>query len=63
VELGLTGSRLGDEFWVVDDRVQKNYRTSIATDGKGGFLIPWETISFDAASRGRQVISARGLHQ
>jgi hypothetical protein len=63
VELGVTGSRLGDELWVVDDRVQKNYRTSIAADGKGSFLIPWETISFDAVSRGRQVISARGLHQ
>lgn len=63
VELGLTGSRLGDELWVVDDRVQKNYRTSIATDGKGGFLVPWETISREAVSRGRQVISARGLQQ
>lgn len=63
VELGLTGSRLDEEFWVADDRVQKNYRTSIATDGKGGFLVPWETISRDAVTRGRQVISARGLQQ
>lgn len=63
VELGLTGSRVGGELWVIDDNVQKNYRTSIATDGQGGYLVPWETISRDRASRGRQVISARGLHQ
>ncbi|HSK80356.1 MAG TPA: hypothetical protein VLQ45_28135 [Thermoanaerobaculia bacterium] len=63
VELSATGSRADDEFWVTDDRVQKNYRTSIATNGNGGFLVPWETISRDSTSRGRQVIAARSLRQ
>lgn len=63
VELSVTGSRVGDEFWVTDDNVQKNYRTSSATNGSSGFLVPWETISRDATSRGRQVISARSLRQ
>lgn len=63
VELGATGSRVDDEFWVTDDRVRKNYRTSIGTNGNGGFLVPWETISRDHPSRGRQVIAARTLRQ
>lgn len=63
VELSATATRVGDEFWVIDDNVQKNYRTSIATNGSGGFLVPWETISRDSGSRGRQVIAARSLRQ
>jgi hypothetical protein len=58
VELSATGNRIGDEFWVSEARVQKNYRTSIAANGQGGFLIPWETI----AAR-RQVIVARPISQ
>ncbi|HVR95710.1 MAG TPA: hypothetical protein VMW27_03795 [Thermoanaerobaculia bacterium] len=58
VELGATGSRIGDEFWVSEARVQKNYRTSIAANGQGGFLIPWETIATK-----RQVIVARPIGQ
>jgi hypothetical protein len=58
VELDSLGVRVGDEVWASSSRVQKNYRTSIASDGKGGFLVPWETV----AGR-RQVISARGLAQ
>ncbi|HYO15755.1 MAG TPA: hypothetical protein VE685_21360 [Thermoanaerobaculia bacterium] len=58
VELDSLGARVGDEVWASSSRVQKNYRTSIASDGKGGFLVPWETV----ANR-HQVISARGLAQ
>jgi hypothetical protein len=58
VELDSLGARVGDEVWASSSRVNQNYRTSIASDGKGGFLVPWETV----ASR-RQVISARGLAQ
>lgn len=62
VELSATGTRVGDEFWVTDDNVQKNYRTSLASNGTG-FIAPWETISREATSRGRQVILARGLSE
>ena len=58
VEISNLGSRLSEEIRVADSRVRANYRQSIAADGKGGFLIPWET------SNGRaQVIVARGLRQ
>jgi hypothetical protein len=58
VELSNLGARLGEEIRVADSRVRPNYRQSIAADGKGGFLIPWETNSGRA-----QVIVARGLRQ
>jgi hypothetical protein len=58
VELDSLGTRVGEEVWASTSRVQKNYRTSVAGDGKGGFMVPWETV----AGR-RQVISARGLAQ
>lgn len=56
VELDATGNRVGTEFWVAETDVRKNYRTSIAANGQGGFLIPWETV----ASK-RVVIAARSL--
>lgn len=58
VELSNLGARLGEEIRVADSRVRANYRQSIAADGNGGFLIPWETNSGRA-----QVIVARGLRQ
>lgn len=58
VELSNLGARLGEEIRVADSRVRANYRQSIAADGKGGFLIPWETNNGRA-----QVIVARGLRQ
>lgn len=58
VELTSLGARVGDEVTVVPLRARKNYRQSIAADGKGGLLIPWETNNGRA-----QVIVARGLHQ
>lgn len=63
VELSATGSRVGGELWVTDDNVQKNYRTSLAGNGNGGFLAPWETISRQSNTRGRQVILSRGLSE
>ncbi|HEV2855809.1 MAG TPA: hypothetical protein VHC97_23680 [Thermoanaerobaculia bacterium] len=58
VELTNLGARVGDEVTVVPLRARKNYRQSIAADGKGGILVPWETNNGRA-----QVIVARGLHQ
>ncbi|MEA2601475.1 MAG: large repetitive protein [Acidobacteriota bacterium] len=58
VELTATGSRSDSELWVTNSGVAKNYRKSIATDAKGGYLIPWESN----ATR-QQVIVARELGQ
>jgi hypothetical protein len=58
VELTNLGARVGNEVTVVPLRAFKNYRQSLAADGRGGFLIPWEGYNGDA-----QVINARGLHQ
>jgi hypothetical protein len=58
VELDALGARVGDEIEVTRTGVSKNYRTNVAADGKGGFLVPWET-----GFRGRRVISARSLGQ
>lgn len=63
VELSATGARVGDELWVTDDNVQKNYRTSLASNANGDFLALWETISRESTTRGRQVILARGLSE
>lgn len=56
VEISNLGARMSEEIRVADSRVRANYRQSIAADGNGGFLIPWETTSGRA-----QVILARGL--
>lgn len=56
VQIDATGSRVGDELWIATTGVLKNYRTSIATDAKGNYLMPWQTFA-----RRRQVINARGL--
>ncbi|HEX5760514.1 MAG TPA: hypothetical protein VF121_15115 [Thermoanaerobaculia bacterium] len=58
VELDALGARLGEEVSVATSRVTKNYRRAIAADGRGGFVIPWETVA-----RKRPVIAARGLAQ
>jgi hypothetical protein len=58
VELSATGARAGNELWVANSEVRQNYRRTIATDAKGGFLVPWETNAGP-----RQVIAARELSQ
>ena len=58
VELDHLGARVGNEIEVTKTGVSKNYRTNVAADGKGGFLVPWET-----GFRGRRVIAARSLGQ
>jgi len=58
VEINATGGRVGNEFWIAETKVRKNYRTSLAANGTGGYLIPWET-NFGT----RQVIAARILGQ
>jgi hypothetical protein len=58
VEINATGGRVGDEFWIAETKVRKNYRTSLAANGTGGYLMPWET-NFGT----RQVIAARVLGQ
>ena len=58
VEFSAIGTRAGNELWVANSEVRQNYRRTIATDAKGGFLVPWET---NAGSR--QVIAARELSQ
>jgi hypothetical protein len=47
---------LGTEFRVNNRRTQQSGRTSLAADGEGGFLVPWETVV-----AGRQGIGARRL--
>lgn len=44
-EFDAAGAPLGDAFWVTERRIERNFRrTSVSTDGKGGFLVAWETI-------------------
>ena len=57
VELGADGTPRGAELRVNDQRIKKTGHTSIATDGAGSFLIPW-----DSQVRGDQQIGARRLH-
>jgi hypothetical protein len=56
VELGAAGNPLGEPVRLHDRSVQKNGRTSLATDGAGTFLIPWEK-----GFRGRPAIGGRRL--
>jgi hypothetical protein len=56
-EIDMTGQAVGGLFWLTEQRIERNYRkTSLATDGAGHYLMPWETIR----QRSR-VISARRL--
>lgn len=57
-EIDVTGQAVGDLFWLTDQRIERNFRkTSIATDGAGRFLMPWETIF----RQRHRVIGARRL--
>lgn len=58
-EFDAAGAPLGNAFWISERRIERNFRrTSVSTDGKGGFLVAWETIL------GRsQSIAARRLQQ
>lgn len=57
-EIDAAGQTFGDVFWLTEQRIQRNFRkTSIATDGEGNYLAPWETIF----RRRSQVIGARRL--
>lgn len=58
VLLDLTGQPAGAAFWANERSIIRNYRTGIATDGKGSLFIAWE--STDAAVR-RSAISGRWL--
>lgn len=56
-EFNAAGAPLGNLFWVSERRIERNFRrTSVSPDGKGGYLVAWETILSD-----RQVIGARRL--
>jgi hypothetical protein len=57
VELGADGLPRGEHFRVNDQRIKKTAHTSLATDGAGTFLIPWETHA-----PGNKGIIARRLH-
>jgi hypothetical protein len=57
-EIDVAGQAVGDLFWLTEQRIERNFRrTSLATDGAGHFLMPWETI-FRQRNR---VIGARRL--
>jgi hypothetical protein len=56
VELDQTGSPRSAPLRVNNRRIQKSGHRSLASDGAGTFLIPWETIV-----GGRQAIGARRL--
>lgn len=57
-EIDVTGQAAGALFWLTEQRIERNFRkTSIATDGAGRYLMPWETV-VDQRSRG---IGARRL--
>lgn len=57
-EIDVNGQAAGELFWLTEKRIYQNFRrTSLATDGAGQYLMPWETI-FRQKS---QVIGARRL--
>lgn len=57
-EIDVTGQAVGELFWLTEQRIHQNFRrTSLATDGAGHFLMPWETIFRQKT----QVIGARRL--
>jgi len=56
VELDASGRALGEPLRVNDGRVHKSGRTSLATDGAGRYLVPWEVLL-----PGRHGIGARRL--
>ncbi|HEX5719864.1 MAG TPA: hypothetical protein VF179_27160 [Thermoanaerobaculia bacterium] len=44
-EFDAAGAAQGAAFWVSENRIERNFRrTSVSTDGKGGFLVTWETV-------------------
>lgn len=44
-EFNAAGAAQGDAFWITERRIERNFRrTSVSADGKGGFLVAWETI-------------------
>lgn len=56
VELDASGTPLGNPVRLTHHKTQKTGRTSLATDGSGTFLIPWEQ-----AFEGRPGVRARRL--
>ena len=57
-EIDVAGQVTGDLFWLTEQRIERNFRrTSLATDGAGHFLMPWETIY----RQRNRVIGARRL--
>jgi hypothetical protein len=56
-EIDGLGNTIGKARWVAQDRVLRNFRrTSIASNGRGLYLTPWEMMA-----QGRQSIAARLL--
>lgn len=44
-EFNAAGAAQGATFWISQHRIERNFRrTSVSTDGKGGFLVAWETV-------------------
>ena len=44
-EFNAAGAAQGGVFWISQHRIERNFRrTSVSTDGKGGFLVAWETV-------------------
>ena len=44
-EFNAAGAAQGDVLWLSERQIERNFRrTAVATDGKGGFLVAWETV-------------------
>ena len=44
-EFNAAGAAQGGVFWVAERQIERNFRrTAVASDGKGGFLVAWETV-------------------
>ena len=44
-EFNAAGAAQGGVLWLSERQIERNFRrTAVATDGKGGFLVAWETV-------------------
>lgn len=56
-EFNAAGAAQGGVFWIAERQIERNFRrTAVAADGKGGFLVAWETVIGRSRSIGGRLL-------
>ena len=56
-EFNAAGAAQGNVLWIAERQIERNFRrTAVASDGKGGFLVAWETVIGRSRSIGGRLV-------